>query len=180
MVDCMGENGVPGVPDCLGTCGLSERPAAFIPIEECTAVACPDGDGEECDTPADWKPPADTFVCEGSDASIGGGELADCGFDASMPFNKDGAVLQLQSEETARSACGSSAATTAPGSLANTNWTLLKMRVGPLGEVADIDGSTAGCWYSSHHNFRDWAHGWSGSRHYDVVLKEDGHGGARQ
>jgi hypothetical protein len=34
------------------------------------------------------------------------------------------------------------------------------------------------CWYSSHHNFNDWAHAWSGSRHYDVKMARTGHGAA--
>jgi len=42
------------------------------------------------------------------------------------------------------------------------------MRVGPLGEVVLIDNPADVCWYSSHHNFNDWAHAWSGSRHYEV------------
>jgi hypothetical protein len=63
-----------------------------------------------------------------------------------------------------------------PGSLANTEFTLLGMHVGPLGEVARIDDPSAICWYSSHHNFNDWAHAWSGSRHYDLKMARADHG----
>lgn len=177
MTDCTGENGIPGIPACLTTCGLSERPADFIAIESCVAVACPDSE-DECATPADWTPPDDDVVCTGSAAGLGGGSLADCSFTADLVFDPDGTVLQL--ENTTESICVRiERRNDGSGTLANTNWTLLEMRVGPLGEVALVDAAADQCWYSSHHNFRDWAHVWTGSRHFDLVLKEDGHGGAR-
>ncbi len=174
MVECTSENGIPGVVSCLDVCGLSERPAAFVPLEECVAVACPDSD--ECSTPSDWVPPGDDVTCEGSAAGIGGGSLADCSFDTGLSFDPDGTVLQLESAD--QSVCVRlERRDDGGGSLANTSWTLLDIRVGPLGEVALVE--TDLCWYSSHHNFRDWAHAWTGTRHFDLVLKQDGGGGAR-
>ena len=40
----------------------------------------------------------------------------------------------------------------------------------PLDNPADV------CWYSSHHNFNDWAHAWSGRRHYDLKMARADHG----
>jgi hypothetical protein len=176
MIECVGENGIPGVDACLGTCGLEERPASFAQVEECTAVACPDT-GDECSTPGDWTPPADAVTCDGTGTGgIGGGDLADCGFDPDLAFDSDGEVLQLSSADDGTCA-RIERRNDGAGSLANTEWTLLQIRVGPLGEVALVDAEPELCWYSSHHNFRDWAHAWTGTRHFDLVLKEDGHGG---
>lgn len=177
MVGCLGEGGIPGVPGCLDTCGLAERPAAFLPIEECTAVACPDT-GDECSTPSDWTPPGNIIECEGSAAGLGGGALPDCSFDPALPFDPDGDVLQLQSADE-QVCVRLERRDDGPGSLANTSWTLIEIRVGPLGEVALVEDEADQCWYSSHHNFRDWVHAWTGTRHFDLVLLEDGHGGGR-
>ncbi len=186
LARCVGEDGIPGTDACLRDCGLSRRPGDYVPLEECVAVACPDSD--ECSTPSDYAipstadPDGGTSV-PGPDAStsvagLGGGELQDCSFDADLRFNAEGAVLQLQSAD--ESICVRvERRDNGPGSLANTEWTLLEMRVGRLGEVALVDDPSALCWYSSHHNFSDWAHAWTGSRHFDLKLHEDGHGGAR-
>jgi hypothetical protein len=177
MIDCVGADGIPGVDACLTTCGLSARPAGFAEIEECTAVACPDSE-DECATPGDWTPPGNDITCEGSSAGIGGGTLPDCSFDRDLPFDADGTILQLESAD--QSVCVRiERRNDGAGSLANTNWTLLDMRVGPLGAVAHVNDAGQHCWYSSHHNFRDWAHVWTGSRHFDLMLHEDGHGGPR-
>ncbi len=178
MVECTGENGIPGIDACLGTCGLDQRPVAFGQVEECTAVACPDT-GDECSTPDDWTPPDDTIPCDGTGTGgIGGGSLADCSFDSGLTFDPDGAVLQLESAD--QDLCARiERRDEGSGSLANTSWTLLSMRIGPPGEVALVDAAADLCWYSSHHNFRDWAHAWTGTRHFDLVLREDGHSGAR-
>jgi hypothetical protein len=178
MVDCLGQQGVPGVEGCLGACDLAERPPLFAAVEECTAVACPDAE-DECSTPSDWSPPDTSFPCDGAGAGgIGSGELADCELDPTLPFDPDGAVLQLASEDG--SLCARlERRDDGPGSLANTQWALLELRVGPIGEVAAVSSATELCYYSSHHNFRDWAHAWSGARHYDLELAEDGHDGER-
>ena len=176
MSECMGDEGVGGVPRCLDSLGLSERPAGFASLEECTAFACPDGD--ECSTPSDWTPPGDDVACAGSAAGIGGGNLADCSFDPGMTFDPDGTVLQLESAGGA--VCARlERRDDGAGTLENTSWTLIELRVGPPGEVALVEDPD-GCWYSSHHNFRDWIHAWTGTRHYDLVVKEDGHGGPRR
>lgn len=173
---CFGAAGVPGIDGCLAQCGVAERPPLFFDVEECAAAACPDAE-DECATPAGYLPPDDGTVLS-TDAPIGGGALADCGIDESLPFDPNGAVVQLQSLDGAvcvrleRRDDG-------PGDAANTAWTLLRARVGPLGTVADVEDAAALCWYSSHHNFADWAHVWTGTRRHDVHLEEFGHGGAR-
>ena len=43
----------------------------------------------------------------------------------------------------------------------------------------EVDDAAALCWYSSHHNFADWAHVWTGTRRHDLHLEEFGHGGVR-
>jgi hypothetical protein len=53
------------------------------------------------------------------------------------------------------------------------------MRVGALGTVSWIEDAADHCWYWSHHNFLDLAHAWTGSRHYDLAVAEEGHGGER-
>lgn len=176
MVECTGADGIGGVEACLSTCGLGERPPGFADIEACTAVACPD-DEDECATPADWTPPAEDLTCDAATDPVGGGALADCGFDPGLPYSPDGDVLQLQSADGATCA-RIERRNDGPGDLANTSWTLLQLDVGPVGAVAHVEATDA-CWYSSHHNFRDRVHAWTGTRHYDLVLEEDGHGGAR-
>jgi hypothetical protein len=178
MAGCLGDEGIPGVEGCLASCGLTAHPAAFVPVEECVAIACPDED--ECSTPSDYTPPEipsadDTSALE---AQGGGGDLADCSFDDSLSFDPEGPVLQLESANgnvclrLERRDLGS-------GNLANTKWELLEMRVGPLGGVALVDDPADLCWYSSHHNFLDWAYVWTGSARYDLKLREYTHGGAR-
>jgi len=167
MADCMGDKGIPGLDACLESCGLEARPVGFVPLEECVAGGCPDGD--ECSVPAGYVVP-DDIVCDGPDIGIGGGSLADCGFDPALAFDPQGPVLQLESADQGvcvrieRRNDGS-------GGLANTKWTLLSIRVGPLGEVALADDPSAICWFSSHHNLLDWAHAWTGSRRHDVKLE---------
>ena len=173
LSDCLGEKGIPGMEGCLDSCGLGERPAVFLPLEECVASGCPDGD--ECSVPAGYEVP-DITTCDRPDTGIGSGSLADCGFDTDLEFDPRGAVLQLQSADgnvcvrVERRNDGS-------GGLANTKWTLLEIRLGPLGEVALIDDPATLCWFSSHHNLIDWAHAWTGSRHYDLKVEGPAAGG---
>ena len=175
LVTCTGENGIPGVDACLTTCKLSARPDNWNQVEECTAVACPDPE-DECATPSDWKPqPTDSCDRTGS-GPLADGTLADCAFDPTLSFDPKGSVLQLESEDgqfclrLRREDAGA-------GTLANTSWTLLEMQLGPLGQVTKVDAAAELCWYSSHHNFRDWAHVSSGTRHYDLALLVDIGGG---
>lgn len=178
MSDCMGKGGIPGIEACLESCGLSARPLGFVPLEVCVATACPDSE-DECSTPDDYVPPDLTIECPGSNLGIGGGSLPDCSIDPDLRFDQDGEVLQLESAD--RSVCVRlERRDDGAGSLANTQWTLLDMRVGPLAEVALVDDPADLCWYSSHHNFSDWAHVWTGTRHFDLRLAEDGHGGPRK
>lgn len=174
--DCFGVAGVPGVDGCIEQCGLTERPALFFDVEECAAAACPDAE-DECATPAGYQPPDDGTVLT-TDAPIGGGTLADCGLDDTLPFDPTSPTLQLQSIDG--SVCVRlERRDDGQGDTANTAWTLLRARLGPLGGVADVDDTAALCWYSSHHNFADWAHVWTGTRHHDLHLEEFGHGGVR-
>ncbi len=178
MSDCLGDKGMPGIDACLDKCGLETRPPAFIPLEECVAVACPDK-GDECATPKDYEAPeapeADAGV---SDAGIGSGEMPDCSFDAALSFDPEGEVLQLESED--KSVCVRlERRNDGAGSLANTKYTLIDVWLGPYGEVSHISDESAMCYYSSHHNFKDWAHVWTGARHHDLLIAEDGHGGER-
>ncbi len=186
VADCVGREGIPGVGGCLEQCGLAERPTGYLPVQQCVATACPDSD--ECSVPSGYtvEPVAGSGASPteagagGSSgrAGIGGGDQPDCGFDPEMVFNADGEILQLQS--TDQDLCVRlQRRNDGQGSLANTKWTLLEIRVGPLGEAFLVDDPSAICWYSSHHNFSDWAHAWTGSRRFDLQLHEDGHGGAR-
>ncbi len=178
LAKCVAEHGIPGVESCLSVCQLSERPLAFYALEECMATACPDEE-DECATPSDYVPPTPP-IPPGSttDPALAGGELADCSFDPSLPFDPEGDVLQLQSEDglvclrLERRDDGA-------GSLANTSWKLLGMWVGPLGGVAHVEAPEDLCYYSSHHNFMDWAHVWTGATRHDLKIAEDGHGGPR-
>jgi hypothetical protein len=176
MVDCLGIESIPGVEGCLATCGLVERPMDFIPVEECAAIACPDT-GDECSTPSGYEPPD---LPSGDDTSAlvahgGGGDLADCGFDADLAFDPWGGTLQLQSLDG--SVCVRlERENEGAGELANVEWSLLEMRVGPLGGVSLVDDPADLCWYSSHHNLFDWAHAWTGVVRYDLSL-EDEHAG---
>jgi hypothetical protein len=166
--DCLGDKGVPGVSECLGRCGVSERPQGFAALEICVASWCPDSE-DECSTPSDYVPP-ELLVCEGPDVGIGGGALADCAFDPVLQFDPSGNVLQLQSAD--QQVCVRlTRRNDGPGSLANTKWTLLDIRIGPLQEVALVEDPAALCWFSSHHNFVDWAHAWTGIRRFELKIE---------
>jgi hypothetical protein len=178
MEACLREDGMPGIEACLTSNGLDGRPVGFAQLEECVAYSCPDDD--ECSTPADWTPPDAEIECDGTGTGgLGGGAEADCGFDDAIAYDPEGEVLQLVSSggdicvRIDRHVVGG-------GELENVEWALDAIRIGPFGEVSEVTDPDALCWYSSHHNFQDWAHIWSGSRHYDLGLKEDGHGGARR
>ena len=117
--------------------------------------------------------PGDAILVNGT---IGDHGMAIMSVREGLEFDPEGSVLQLESGD--RNVClrlerrdeGS-------GSLANTRWTLLDVRVGPLGEVAHVDGFADLCWYSSHHNFLDWGHVWTGGTRHDLKLNHDGHSG---
>lgn len=178
MEACLRKEGMGEIETCLATLGLEYRPIGFAQLEECVAYSCPDSD--ECSTPNDWTPPDAEIECDGTGTgSLGSGNEADCGFDLGLEFDPEGEVLQLLSADgdfcvrIERTSDGA-------GTLENVTWTLNKIQVGPLGEVATVNATDEFCWYSSHHNFQDWAHVWTGSRRYDLGLKEDGHGGPRR
>jgi hypothetical protein len=176
MAMCIGQQSLSGIDGCLGTCNVSGSPPRFADLASCVATTCPDGD--ECTAPANFTPPPDVEPSGGGGSGgIGSGTLADCSFDAGLAYDPNGEILQLENADG--SICVRiERRNDGGGSLANTNFTLLSMRVGPLGEVVAIDNPSDVCWYSSHHNFNDWAHAWSGSRHYDVKMARTGHGAA--
>jgi hypothetical protein len=174
MTMCIATASVGGTNNCLTTCGLAGSPPGFADLLSCAASACSNagGVGGECSVPAGFEPPPDLPGTDPmSSAGIGSGALPDCGFVASGASES---VLQLESADGGvcvrieRRDDG-------PGSLANTRWTLLSMLVGPPGEVVLIDDPADMCWYSSHHNFNDWAHASSGSRYYEVKMHYAGH-----
>ena len=178
MVECLRQEGVGAVDDCLARHGLPVRPTGFAQVEECVAFACPDQD--ECSTPTDWTPPDADLECDGTGTGgLAGGTEPDCAFDDTLGADPEGTTLQLQSTE--RDFCVRIERTSeGGGTLENTSWTLDDIYIGPLGGVAHVTNASDLCWYSSHHNFRDWTHVWTGTRHFDLVLKEDGHGGPRR
>jgi hypothetical protein len=139
------------------------------------ASATPDASAlpDSAELPDSVAPGAD-----GSELPPIGGDLPDCSFDRGLPFDPAGTVLQLESAD--QSICVRlERRNDGAGSLANVTWTLIDIRVGPLGAVAHVDDPAALCWYSSHHNFLDWAHTWTGTVHYDLKVKLDGHDGPR-
>jgi hypothetical protein len=174
MSRCLGREGVPGIEACLGTCGLSERPPAFLHVEECVAAACPDSE-DECSTPPGYVPPDPTVPT--TTADIGGGDMPDCGFDRALPFDPAGTVLQLETAD-GRVCARIERRAEGEGRLANTSYALVDVRVGPLGMVARDGAGAASCYYSSHHNFADWVHFWTGRRRHDLKLERFGEDGA--
>jgi hypothetical protein len=164
MAECIGNFGVGGVQSCLGQCGLTVLPPGFAEFANGAADMCWD---EGCGVLAEplQDPP-------GSDASIAAGSDESCFFDANLRYDPCGQVLQL------RSADGSvclriERRNDGNGNDANTTWTLLDVRVGPLGQVCHTDDPAALCWFSSHHNYADWAHASCGDRHYDLNMAKN-------
>lgn len=177
MAECLAENAVPGIDACLGTCGVDTKPPRFLPVESCVAVACPDSE-DECSTPAGWTAPEPPELEGVVDGDVGGGDEAHCAFDDALAFDPEGSVLQLQSMD-GEVCVRVERLDSGPGSLANTEWTLLDIRVGSRGKVAHVDDPARMCWYSSHHNFADFAHVKTDARLHGLKLHEDGHGGPR-
>lgn len=176
--DCIGRSGIPAIDDCLETCGLTERPSGYAELEDCVTYGCPDSD--ECSSrnmnPA-GDPPAGCDYSMATGAPFSDGTLADCAFDGSLAFDPTGEVLQLES--TDQSVCVRIERRNDGRKDGTTSWTLINMRVGTVGMVSLVEDSGDHCWYTSHHNFKDIAHAWTGTRHYDVIVAEPGHGGDR-
>jgi hypothetical protein len=174
MAMCIAAQSLAGVDGCLGSCGVDGSPPGFAALATCVAPTCPDGD--ECSAPAGFAPPPELEPsCQSSSTELGSGTLADCSFDDSLAYDPDGAILQLESVDG--SICARiERRDDGMGSMANIQFTLISILVGPLGEVVQLDDPADVCWYSSHHNFNDWAHAWSGSRHYDLKMARADHG----
>ncbi|MDH5672894.1 MAG: hypothetical protein OEZ06_12140 [Myxococcales bacterium] len=176
MATCVASSGLGAVDTCLDSCGVSGSPPGFANLVNCVGPACPDSD--ECSKPAGFAPPPDIVATGSSGGGIGSGDLPECSFDAGLYFDPLGEVLQLESADT-QVCVRLERRNDGAGTMANTAYTLLDMRVGPLGEVVHIAEPHNICWHSSHHNFGDWAHAWSGARHYDVKVHQSDHGGPR-
>lgn len=168
-----GDQGAEGDGDATGSDGATDG-------EGDGGDGSDDGQGSEGDGGDDGSATGDdggsdsggTDGTSDSGDTNGGGDLPDCGFDPGLVFNPAGEMLQLVSAD--ESVCVRlERRDDGPGEFANTNYTLLEMQVGPLGEVSLIDDQADLCWYASHHNHMDWAHGWTGSRHYDVYVGLD-------
>ncbi len=164
MAECIGTFGVGGVQTCLGQCGLTALPPGFAEFANGAADMCWD---EGCGTLAEpLQEPA------GSAASIGAGTDESCFFDPSLRYDPCGPVLQLQSADG--TICARiERRNDGDGNDMNTTWTLLDVRLGPLGEVCHTDDPAALCWFSSHHNYADWAHASCGNRHYDLNVAKN-------
>jgi hypothetical protein len=174
MAQCVGEAGLVGTDDCLTSCNLTGSPPGFFELAEDVVVMCPDGD--ECSVPSGYTPPPRIEPGNApSNASIAAGDLADCSFDANLAYDPNGEILQLE-DATGDVCVRIDRRNDGNGNNANTSWTLLDMMVGPLGEVCHTAEPSDLCWYSSHHNFADWAHVSCGNRRYDIEIALTGHG----
>jgi hypothetical protein len=163
MAECVGEMGVGGTDSCLGQCGLAAAPPGFSQFVKLAADMCWDEGCGRLDAP----PPDSTGST--SAGSLGAGTDADCAFDPGLAYDPCGPVLQLQSADG--SICVRiERRDDGAGTDANTAWTLLDVRVGPLGQVCHADDPSNLCWFSSHHNYADWVHVSCGNRHYDVDI----------
>jgi hypothetical protein len=165
MAECVASAGVRGTESCLGQCDLTESPPGFAEWVKGASDMCWD---EGCGTLGE-PPPEPGSITGGSP---GAGTEPDCAFDTNLSYDPCGPVLQLQSEDGSfcvrieRREDG-------PGGDANTRWTLLDVRVGPLGQVCHSDDPANLCWFSSHHNYSDWAHVSCGDLHYDVNMAKN-------
>lgn len=85
------------------------------------------------------EPPGQT-----SGGSIGAGAEPSCFFDANLRYDPCGLVFQLQSAD-GNICLRIDRRNDGPGNDANTSWTLLDVRVGPLGQVCHTDDPAALC-----------------------------------
>jgi len=164
MAECVGTSGVAGTGSCLAQCGLTTSPPGFAEWVKLAADMCWD---EGCGRLV--EPPPEPPIADGS---IGAGTDESCFFDTSLSYDPCGPVLQLQSAD-GNVGVRIDRRNDGAGNDANSTWTLLDMRVGPLGEVCHTEDPAALCWYSSHHNFSDWAHVSCGNRHYSLNVADN-------
>lgn len=165
MAECVAVSGVNAVQTCLGQCALGEIPAGFAEWVKGASDMCWD---EGCGTLA--EPVADPAAPSGGET--GAGSELDCGFDDTVAFDPCGEVLQLESEDG--SLCVRiERRDDGPGGDANTGWTLLDARIGPRGQVCHVEQAADLCWFSSHHNYADWAHITCGELHYDLNMAKN-------
>lgn len=162
MAECVGNRGVNAMESCFDQCGLTESPPGFAEWVKSASDMC-------------WDEGCGTLMTSISDpgsttgGSTGAGTEKDCSFDSNLSHDPCGAVLQLQSADG--SLCARiERRNDGPGPDANVTWTLIDVRIGPLGQVCHIDDAASLCWFSSHHNYADWAHVTCGALHYDLNI----------
>jgi hypothetical protein len=160
--ECVAQAGVNAWESCLDQCGLSEVPPGFAEWLKGASDMCYDeGCGVLEDPPVDPNAPPDGDPGAGSDP--------DCVFDPDLSYHPCNDVLQLESADG--SLCVRvERRDDGPGDDANTHWTLLDVRVGPLGQVCHTDAADDLCWFNSHHNYADWLHISCGGLHYDLNI----------
>lgn len=163
MAECVGTSGVGGRDACLGQCGLGEYPPGFAQWVKLASDMCWD---EGCGR-LDALPTGSSGSTSG--AGLGAGTEADCAFSPGLAYDPCAEVWQLQSAD-GNICLRIERRNDGPGTDANTAWTLLDVRVGPLGQVCHVDDPSAMCWFASHHNHADWVHVTCGDRHYDVDI----------
>jgi hypothetical protein len=163
MAECVAAAGVAATDGCFDQCGLTSSPPGFADWVRGASDMCWD---EGCGTLA--APPPETTT-DTTGAGAGAGTEPDCAFDTGLPYDPCGPVLQLQSADG--SLCARiERRNDGPGDDANTRWTLLDVRIGPLGQVCHATGPEQVCWFSSHHNYSEWAHVSCGGLHYDLNI----------
>ena len=159
--ECVGQAGVNAWPGCLDQCGLTDSPPGFADWLKGASDMCYD---EGCGILQD--PPVDP---DAPDGDPGAGTEADCAFDPEWSYHPCNEVLQLQSADG--SVCARiERRNDGPGDDANTKWTLLDVRVGPLGQVCHTDVEADLCWFNSHHNYAEWLHVECGGLHYEINI----------
>jgi hypothetical protein len=162
MAECVGRQGVGSTQACFEQCGLTQSPPGFSEWVKGASDMCWD---EGCGTLG--EPIPDPAVTTGG--SVGAGTEPDCAFDPGVKHDPCGAVLQLQSADG--SLCARiERRNDGPGNDANVSWTLIDVRIGPLGQVCHTDDPANLCWFSSHHNYAEWLHISCGGLHYDLNI----------
>ena len=163
MAECVASTNVAGTTSCLGQCGLTEIPPGFAEWVKGASDMCWDEGCGRLDEPTVGPSAAN------SEGSPGAGTDPDCVFDTNLTYDPCGPVLQLESAD--KSLCARiERRNDGAGDNANVHWTLLDVRLGPLGQVCHASEASEQCWFSSHHNYIEWLHISCGGLHYDLNI----------